>query len=288
MKLFHNKMDAWVVLVVAAEVAALVTIVLLNRHLAWWFLVPVGILISVVICANYQSQAHQAIHNPFFVYKPLNSLFGVMCSMALGMPYTLFKHHHFNHHTGNNDKPSQPRATRDLSSSYRFSPREDKPENLLIYTLLGPFRLDWGYYIRQARKKGDILNVVTESLAIIGMMLCFAWIDLHFFLVWYLPVWVAAQHLSFFHNYVEHHNAIPGNRLTDAVSCYDRAYNFLFFNNGYHQEHHFSPSTHWTQMKALRAQMLPDEARKVVRHGHFMNFRWRPAAHSADHHVPTQ
>ena len=40
-----------------------------------------------------------------------------------------------------------------------------------------------------------------------------------------------------------------------ASSTYGRLYNWLWFNNGYHAEHHFRPKIHWTKMKLLHAQV---------------------------------
>jgi len=40
--------------------------------------------------------------------------------------------------------------------------------------------------------------------------------------------------------------------MTDSVSHYGRFYNLVTFNDGYHQEHHLSPATHWSQMPAIR------------------------------------
>jgi hypothetical protein len=43
----------------------------------------------------------------------------------------------------------------------------------------------------------------------------------------------------------------------NSVSSYHRPYNWIFFNNGYHQEHHWDPKAHWTQMRAVRQEILP-------------------------------
>lgn len=66
---------------------------------------------------------------------------------------------------------------------------------------------------------------------------------------------------------------VPGDRRTDSVSSYGWFYNLIWFNNGYHQEHHYRPQTHWTRVKALRANMLPDEQRRVVRGAHWFNLK---------------
>ena len=69
----------------------------------------------------------------------------------------------------------------------------------------------------------------------------------------------------------QNRRAKPGNRLTDSVSCYGRPYNLLWFNNGYHQEHHFRPQVHWTRVPEVRELMLPTHQRRVVRGAHLLN-----------------
>ena len=61
-------------------------------------------------------------------------------------------------------------------------------------------------------------------------------------------------------------------RKTDSVSGYGRLYNLIWFNNGYHQEHHWRPQVHWTEVPALRAQLPPETSRRVVRAAHWFNF----------------
>src|SRR5262249_31384632 len=56
---------------------------------------------------------------------------------------------------------------------------------------------------------------------------------------------------------LEHYGAQPGNAFANSVSSYNRWYNFLWFNNGYHQEHHWDPKVHWTRMRLLHEQIQP-------------------------------
>jgi fatty acid desaturase len=48
-------------------------------------------------------------------------------------------------------------------------------------------------------------------------------------------------------NYYEHFGATPENSFANSVSHYGRIYNLVFFNEGYHQEHHLRPQAHWTK-----------------------------------------
>jgi len=66
--------------------------------------------------------------------------------------------------------------------------------------------------------------------------------------------------LSYAEGYLEHFGAQPGNHFANSVSSYNWLYNALWFNNGYHQEHHWDPKTHWTQMKRLHHEIQPQMA----------------------------
>src|SRR5260370_928091 len=57
-----------------------------------------------------------------------------------------------------------------------------------------------------------------------------------------LPVALAAVAICARHGYYEPARGTP--------SHYGAVYNFLFFNDGYHAEHHADPGTHWTRLPA--------------------------------------
>ena len=58
-----------------------------------------------------------------------------------------------------------------------------------------------------------------------------------FFLTVYVPGYLIGLGLCGLHGYYEHRDG--------TISHYGRVYNALLFNDGYHVEHHASPSTHW-------------------------------------------
>src|SRR5438093_11345977 len=62
--------------------------------------------------------------------------------------------------------------------------------------------------------------------------LCFAFV--------YVPGYVGGLLLCWLHGYYEH--------ASGTASYYGRIYNLLFFNDGYHVEHHRRPSTHWASL----------------------------------------
>jgi hypothetical protein len=70
-----------------------------------------------------------------------------------------------------------------------------------------------------------------------GLMVTF---DPRFFVTVYLPGYFLGLVLCYAHGYFEH--------AAGTTSHYGSPYNWLFFNDGYHVEHHASPGTHWRQL----------------------------------------
>jgi fatty acid desaturase len=254
----HHPADAIVVLCSIAHVGVLLGSFAGFSVLPWWAIALAFLSYAGMICWNLQCISHNFIHNPFFSWHWLNRLFGVLESLAIGMPHQLYHHYHMNHHQGNNDTKGPDGSTRDWSSIYRHS-GDDNPEPFWRYCALSFFRVEIGPVLRVAIKHGkaNMAQVAVETLAIGLMWAVFALADWRFFLFFYLPSYFFGWVLSYAEGYLEHHGAQPGNPYADSVSSYNPAYNFLWFNNGYHQEHHWDPKCHWTRMRALHEQLLP-------------------------------
>ena len=271
----HHWKDGALVLLGGASVALVLFALQVFDSWSWPALTALGALLVFLNCTNYQCVAHNFLHNPFFRSRLLNNLFSIVNSIALGLPQTLYKYHHLNHHQFNNDlKDPVTNTTRDRSSTYRFSRHPDREEHIASYSTLGPFRTELGSLYAAARAKNRSGLVWLEAAAMLAFSGTLAYLHPMFFLKFVIPVWFLGQVAALAENYLEHHYAIPGNRGTDSVSCYNRLYNWLWFNNGYHQEHHCKPTVHWTQVPALRQEMLPETQRRVVRGAHWFNL-WR-------------
>src|SRR5262249_3568081 len=70
-----------------------------------------------------------------------------------------------------------------------------------------------------------------------------------FFLTTYLPGYAAGLALCYLHGHYEH--------ARGTISHHGRLYNLLFFNDGYHVEHHAAPGTHWTRLPARKFADVP-------------------------------
>jgi flavin-dependent dehydrogenase/fatty acid desaturase len=271
--LAHSSKDSLLILLLPAQLALLVFGVVSFGALPAAATLGLGAILVFVACMNFQCTAHNFIHCPFFVRKRWNQMFSIGNSLGLGIPQSLYRVHHLNHHKyGNDAKDPKTGTTRDLSSTYRYSRHPDREESIFGYALLGSFRTGVGSLLDGARKNGSLRLTALETAALILFVLLLFVLDHRGAIFFYLPVWYLGQAAAHAENFLEHHGAIPGSRLTDSVSCYGRLYNLLWFNNGYHQEHHFRPQVHWSRLRELRTAMLPESQRRVVEGAHWFNF----------------
>jgi len=78
-------------------------------------------------------------------------------------------------------------------------------------------------------------------------------------------VWYFGHCLSYLNGYYRHYGGNPDEPIAWGVSAYGKLYNWTWFYNGYHAEHHFRPKVHWTRMQALHDQIVDQQRRAGVR-----------------------
>ena len=105
-------------------------------------------------------------------------------------------------------------------------------------------------------------DVLIETALVAGLWIAIAVASPGFFLTVYLPGMAIGLALCQLQGFFEHAGG--------TTSHYGRVYNFLFFNDGYHVEHHARPGAHWTQ---LRRSAEADARRS----------RWPPVLRWIDH-----
>lgn len=102
-----------------------------------------------------------------------------------------------------------------------------------------------------------------ESAAVLALMAAIAAVSPRFFLATCVPGYLAGAALCWLQGHFEHAGGV--------TSHYGRLYNLLFFNDGYHVEHHERPHVPWSD--------LPRLARPGARRsGWPAVFRWIDAA----------
>jgi fatty acid desaturase len=199
----------------------------------------------------------------FFKSKALNVVFSVINTLANTFPQTLFKYHHFNHHTSTNDKSSVYGETKDRTSIYRYGKELGEQEGFISYSLKSPLRTKMNILWQDTKRKGGAKLAVLEMVCLIAFLAVIFAINWKFGFVTLFVLYMG-QVLSFAENYAEHGSTINTSNLDNSVSSYTPWYNLIWFNNGYHQEHHYRPQVHWTEVPKLKEKMLHSSKRKVV------------------------
>lgn len=90
---------------------------------------------------------------------------------------------------------------------------------------------------------------IGEIVAIAALWIVIASIDAGFFAAVFLPGYLGGLALCHLQGYYEH--------ARGTTSHYGRVYNLLFFNDGYHVEHHERSSEHWTTLPKLGVRDAP-------------------------------
>jgi fatty acid desaturase len=250
----YSPSDAIPALCGVAIVAFFVWTFLAFDSLPWWAVVVAFVAAAWCYCWNLQCISHNFIHNPYFTNAWLNRAYSVLETLAIGVPHVLYHHYHMNHHWGDNDRKGPDGTTRDWSSIYRHS-RDDRPEPFWRYCLVSFFRVETTAVVRTAARHHHLPQLAVESVVLAGFWAVMAVVNWRYFVFFYLPSYYLGWVISYAEGYLEHYGARPGNAFANSVSSYHRLYNLLWFNNGYHQEHHWDPKTHWTRMRELHEQI---------------------------------
>src|SRR3954468_2046771 len=121
-----------------------------------------------------------------------------------------------------------------------------------------------GHHRGDDRRVALTRKAIAESAVVIGVWVTLAISAPWFFATAYIPGYLAGLGLCWLQGHFEHAGG--------TTSHYGWLYNWLFFNDGYHVEHHRRPGVHWTR--------LPSESAPDAR-----SSRWPPVLRWLDTHM---
>lgn len=273
----HTRLDA---VMLGLSIAQFVITLLLaanwkNFSLAGW-VGSIGLMVVMTVY-NIIVISHLFTHVPWFESRLLNSLASILNSINIGQSVQSYQLTHVrNHHRYNNDQKGLDGNTKDMSSTFQGGIGDDHL-SAFRYAFLGAaatlvsvgwellsvirlwrvgeqdrklLRLASEYPGRRVRELRQIRLDRTAHFLALALFFSISW---KWTLLCYLPAFYLALALVNIQNYYEHYGAAPNSRYTDSVSYYGRVYNLLTFNDGYHQEHHLRPQSHWRAMPEVRS-----------------------------------
>lgn len=261
----YSRWDLIPVVAAVAQGAFLVFLFVYFHALPWWALIACGLVYAVSISWNINGISHNFLHNPYFRSPVLNRAFSMLESLVIGFSQAFYECVHKRHHIGNSDRPGANGETVDWLSIYRFG-KHGEAENPWTYTFLSYFRDDV-FQTYQVMKEHDprearwgLIEIGSfVSLLVAGLILNWK------FMLYFLPFYYLGHSLSSLNGYYRHYGGNPDLPIAWGVSSYGWLYNFLWFNNGYHAEHHFKPRVHWTKMTELHRQIAQAQEAAGVR-----------------------
>ena len=261
----YSNYDAIPVLAGVAHLAYVVFLFFAFKHLSWWWLVPLGLVYSISISWNINGISHNFLHNPYFRSPVLNRCFSFLESLTMGFSQVFYENIHKRHHIGNADLPDERGNTCDPLSIYKHG-HEGKAENVFSYVFLSFFRDDpketfRDIYRLSPREAWWGVAEIVAFVALYAVAFVFNWK----FMLCFLGFWYFGHCLSYLNGYYLHYGANPDVPIAWGVSSYHKLYNWIWFNNGYHAEHHFRPRLHWTLMQAFHEQIREQQAAAHVR-----------------------
>lgn len=255
----HSYWDILPVIAGVGHLAYLITMFIVFKHTPWWGNVLLGLGYAWSISWNINGVSHFFIHNAYFKSSVLNRLFSLMESITMFFSQTFYDSVHRRHHSGNSDRKNANGDTVDWLSIYRHG-ENGEAENVWAYTLKSYFRDDPAQIFHEIYHRSPFLawfgvfEIVTViTIAILGII--FNWQ----FMLFMLPFYFIGNCLSSLNGFYEHWRGNPDLPIAWGVSSYGWLYNFLWFNNGYHAEHHYRPKQHWSKMKELHQQIATQQ-----------------------------
>jgi fatty acid desaturase len=241
-----------------------------------WVMLILGLIYSISISWNINGIAHNFIHNAYFRRPLLNRLFSLMESITCCFSQTYYDVVHMQHHKGNSDRQDEHGDTIDWLSIYRHG-HDGQAENPWRYTFLSFFRDSPGAIAKELAKRGpaEARWGKAELSAFITVMVILFLFNWRYMVFYFVPFMYFGHCLSYLNGYYRHYGGNPDKPIAWGVSSYHQLYNWIWFYNGYHAEHHFRPKVHWTRMVALREQIKEvqrEEGVRVIQPPHALGF----------------
>lgn len=272
-----SRLDAVLFFLCLVQLTATFTLASLAGPIPQFHWLLGGVILLAFQWYNLIVISHQFTHTPWFISDFANSMVSIVNSMNIAQSMSDYHLRHVhNHHRFHNDRHTLHKPAQDWASTFHAE-KLGSHIGLVRYTFVntipvflrtlrecvavhrlwkvGSHEQDlFALLSRDSKKRSKQLRQMqAERVArflTLALLLAISW---KWVLVVYIPVLYLSLCLFFLQNYYEHVGALPESHYSNSVSHYGKAYNFFTCNDGYHQEHHLRPRTHWRDLPKVRS-----------------------------------
>jgi beta-carotene hydroxylase len=222
-------------------------------HWPWYSVALILLLIRHVSLVE-----HNHAHLSIFRLNALNEVFGWFCFLSNGIPLEFYRIHHVKNHHRYNQRFNK--LEKDWSSTFGFRGTRfpDVPISKTYYVLTFPIITISSSLIYLLRSPGSkhLKRFIASVLVITfsGIALCL--VNRSGFVLFFLVPWLAVIFGHGFNNYDQHKGCSMADRYNSANESLSFFGRVIWFNIGYHVEHHIRPSLHWSKLPDLHHQIL--------------------------------
>jgi fatty acid desaturase len=243
----HHSSDRRSLLFVALTIALL--LIPLWLPLPLWAQ-PVWLTLSSLFCFNACIVNHNHVHTPMFVSSRLNTLFGVVLTLAKGHSSAgVIQAHNDNHHR-----------------------HQGSPEDWIHPGLAGNgigilrlfrFILMASLSMARGRRQSTPIDcqlqrdrIRLERLVLAGFIVLLLYLAGFRALIFVGLPWVLGICMLVGVNLLQHDGCEAGNGYRSSRNFTGKFGNWIFFNNGYHTIHHIDPGMHWSQLADAHKRLV--------------------------------
>lgn len=250
--------------------------------LSWYWQLLVAPFHIFVIVNSQNSALHHHSHWTTFTSKTLNRVYDLLVSAANASKVQTYRIAHNTHHKYVNDIPvngvcKDPISVfaqgnnGELENSWRFCYR------MAVMQMLDPWKYVFVDAWKSARPYLPLYNFSLwrrEQYAIVIFFLPLMLINFAYCAWLLVGIYFVAQFITYGWHYGDHYGSYQfrGDTTRDSIGIYNKWYNLISSNAGYHQEHHHKPAVHWTKLPTV-TPLLPQD--RVTFDGmHITNVPW--------------
>lgn len=223
---------------------------------------------SIFVLNGQNSALHYHTHWPTFNNKQYNNVYEIVSTIAYLLPQQWWKYAHMLHHKYNNDLPDEHGVCKDPTSIFTFG-NNGQPTNFWHYSVKGGWYMFREYLFGEPWYIKKVPNVSTklkrEQLALKLFMTCMFILSIKlgiFIMLSFLLTCALNQAVSYGLHWEQ--AQFRGDTTRDSHSSYNKLYNIVSFNCGYHQEHHHKPNVHWTKLPTEVYPLIPQDRKTYI------------------------